>query len=104
MIRIELLLETLVRVAGSELILFANAAPALRMDGHVRALEAKPFSAAEVLALASSITPDSLKDWQHGGQAAFDFVYQDEIRFRVSLFFADGEPAMILRRIGAHAN
>ena len=99
-VHIDRLLETVIRVGGSDIHLHVGRPPVLRIDGHLRSLETKVLDAEDTVALMKSVTPErNQQELQEEGGTDFGFAFGDKGRFRVSVFRQKGNISMVLRLI-----
>lgn len=99
-VHIDRLLDTCIRVDASDIHLHVGRPPVLRMDGRLRSLETKVLEPDDTTALMKSVTPErNQQELQEEGGTDFGFAFGDKGRFRVSVFRAKGNIAMVLRLI-----
>jgi twitching motility protein PilT len=99
-VHIDRLLETVIRVAGSDIHLHVGRPPVLRIDGRLRSLETKSLEPDDTMALMKSVTPErNQQELQEEGGTDFGFAFGDKGRFRVSIFRQKGNISMVLRLI-----
>jgi twitching motility protein PilT len=99
-VHIDRLLETVIRVGGSDIHLHVGRAPVLRIDGGLRALETKSLEPDDTVALMKSVTPErNQQELQEEGGTDYGFAFGDKGRFRVSVFRQKGNISMVLRLI-----
>jgi len=99
-VHIDRLLETCIRVGGSDIHLHCGRPPVLRVDGKLRSLETKVLEPDDTMALMKSVTPErNQQEFQEEGGTDFGFAFGDKGRFRVSVFRAKGNVSMVLRLI-----
>jgi twitching motility protein PilT len=99
-VHIDRLLETVIRVGGSDIHLHVGRAPVLRVDGALRALETKSLEPDDTVALMKSVTPErNQQELQEEGGTDYGFAFGDKGRFRVSVFRQKGNISMVLRLI-----
>lgn len=97
------LLDEVVRRAGSDLFLIPNAAPALKVNGHMLRLGEKALTGANTQAIAQSImTPLQLSHFLQTKESNFAIAPPTGQRFRVNAFMRLGEMAMVLRVVALH--
>jgi twitching motility protein PilT len=94
------LLETVIRVSGSDIHLHVGRPPVLRIDGRLRTLETKSLEPDDTVALMKSVTPErNQQELQEEGGTDYGFAFGDKGRFRVSVFRQKGNISMVLRLI-----
>jgi twitching motility protein PilT len=94
------LLETVIRVNGSDIHLHVGRPPVLRVDGRLRFLETKSLEPDDTVALMKSVTPErNQQELQEEGGTDYGFAFGDKGRFRVSVFRQKGNVSMVLRLI-----
>jgi len=94
------LLETVIRVNGSDIHLHVGRPPVIRIDGRLRSLETKSLEPEDTVALMKSVTPErNQQELQEEGGTDFGFAFGDKGRFRVSVFRQKGNISMVLRLI-----
>ncbi len=99
-VHIDRLLETVIRVGGSDIHLHVGRAPVLRIDGSLRPLETKSLEPDDTVALMKSVTPErNQQELQEEGGTDYGFAFGDKGRFRVSVFRQKGNVSMVLRLI-----
>jgi twitching motility protein PilT len=99
-VHIDRLLETVIRVGGSDIHLHVGRAPVLRIHGRLRSLETKTLEPDDTVALMKSVTPErNQQELQEEGGTDFGFAFGDKGRFRVSVFRQKGNISMVLRLI-----
>ncbi|MDX2197598.1 MAG: type IV pilus twitching motility protein PilT [Phycisphaerae bacterium] len=99
-VHIDRLLETCIRVGGSDIHLHVGRAPVIRMHGHLRSLETKTLEPDDTVALMKSITPErNQQEFQEEGGTDFGFAFGDKARFRVAVFRQKGNVSLVLRQI-----
>jgi twitching motility protein PilT len=99
-IHIDRLLETVIRVGGSDIHVHVGRPPVLRVDGRLRTLETKVLEPDDTVALMKSVTPErNQQELQEEGGTDFGFAFGDKGRFRVSVFRQKGNVSMVLRLI-----
>ncbi len=99
-VHIDRLLETVIRVGGSDIHLHVGRAPVLRIDGALRPLETKSLEPDDTVALMKSVTPErNQQELQEEGGTDYGFAFGDKGRFRVSVFRQKGNISMVLRLI-----
>jgi len=99
-VHIDRLLETVIRVNGSDIHLHVGRPPVLRIDGRLRSLETKVLDPDDTVALMKSITPErNQQELQEEGGTDFGFAFGDKGRFRVSVFRQRGNLSVVLRLI-----
>ncbi|MFP6613878.1 MAG: type IV pilus twitching motility protein PilT [Pirellulales bacterium] len=99
-ILIEKLLAACVKQDASDIHLTVGQPPVFRIDGSLRKLETKVLDSEDTVALMKSITPDRWQnELQEVGGADFGFSFGEDTRFRVSIFKARGNVAIVLRQI-----
>ena len=99
-VHIDRLLETCIRVGGSDIHLHVGRAPVIRMHGHLRSLETKTLEPDDTMALMKSITPErNQQEFQEEGGTDFGFAFGDKARWRVAVFRQKGNVSMVLRQI-----
>ncbi|MBU0640254.1 MAG: type IV pilus twitching motility protein PilT [Planctomycetes bacterium] len=99
-VHIDRLLETVIRVGGSDIHLHVGRAPVLRIHGRLRSLDTKTLEPDDTVALMKSVTPErNQQELQEEGGTDFGFAFGDQGRFRVSVFRQRGNISMVLRLI-----
>ncbi len=99
-ILIDKLLHACIKQGASDIHLTVGQPPVFRMDGRMRRLETKTLDSEDTVALMKSITPERCqKELAEAGGADFGFAFNDQARFRVSVFKQRGNIAMVLRQI-----
>ncbi|MCG3126957.1 MAG: Twitching mobility protein [Phycisphaerae bacterium] len=99
-VHIDRLLETCIRVGGSDIHIHVGRPPVLRVGGRLRSLETKVLEPDDTTALMKSITPErNQQEFQEEGGTDFGFAFGDAGRFRVSVFRQKGSVSMVLRLI-----
>jgi len=99
-VHIDRLLETVIRVGGSDIHLHVGRPPVLRIDGRLRTLETKSLEPDDTVALMKSVTPErNQQELQEEGGTDYGFAFGDKGRFRVSVFRQKGNISMVLRLI-----
>jgi twitching motility protein PilT len=99
-VHIDRLLETVIRVGGSDIHLHVGRPPVLRIDGSLRPLETKSLEPDDTVALMKSVTPErNQQELQEEGGTDYGFAFGDKGRFRVSVFRQKGNISMVLRLI-----
>ncbi len=99
-VHIDRLLETVIRVGGSDIHLHVGRPPVLRIDGRLRSLETKSLEPDDTQALMKSVTPErNQQELQEEGGTDYGFAFGDKGRFRVSVFRQKGNVSMVLRLI-----
>ena len=101
-VHIDRLLETCVHLSASDLHLHVGRAPAVRVDGDLRSLEAKALEADDTATLMRAVTPKrNQQELQEQGLTRFAFSFGEKGRFRVSAFRQQGRVSLVLRLIPA---
>jgi twitching motility protein PilT len=99
-IHIDRLLETCVRVGGSDIHLHVGRAPVIRVHGHLRSLETKTLEPDDTISLMKQITPErNQQEFQEEGGTDFGFAFGDKARWRVAVFRQKGNVSLVLRQI-----
>jgi len=99
-IEISRLLDVVIREKGSDLHLAVARPPTVRIHGTLRPLQAKVLEPDDTVRLMRSITAERhQQELQEQGGSDFGFTYNDQARFRVSLFKQKGHVGMVLRLI-----
>jgi len=99
-VHIDRLLETVIRVNGSDIHLHVGRPPVIRIDGRLRSLETKSLEPEDTVALMKSVTPErNQQELQEEGGTDFGFAFGDKGRFRVAVFRQKGNISMVLRLI-----
>lgn len=99
-VHIDRLLETVIRVGGSDIHIHCGRPPVLRVHGRLRSLETKVLEPDDTVALMKSVTPErNQQELQEEGGTDFGFAFGDAGRFRVSVFRQKGNISMVLRLI-----
>ncbi|MCL5094126.1 MAG: type IV pilus twitching motility protein PilT [Patescibacteria group bacterium] len=99
--KIEDLLEEVVKNNSSDLHLTVGAAPMLRIDGALKPVpDMSPLNADDVEALTFSVLDDAQKDiLLKDKEVDFSFAYGDVCRFRANAYHQKGNTALALRMI-----
>lgn len=100
-VKIEDLLEEVVKKDASDLHLTVGVPPMIRIDGALRPVEGlKPLKAADVEKLTYSILDDVQKDiLEKDKEVDFSFAFGDVARFRANAYHQKGNIALALRLI-----
>jgi twitching motility protein PilT len=99
-LRIEPLLDALFDQGASDLILSADAPPALRIDGHLVAATSRPLSSEQTRQLADQLlSDDHRRTLERQGAVDFSFQWTDRGRIRGNAFRQRGTVAVALRAI-----
>lgn len=99
-VQIDRLLDTAVKQGASDLHLTVGKPPVLRLRGHLFELKTKTLEPEDTLSLMKSITPERCQvELQDHGGSDFSYAHGDHCRFRVSVFKAKGNVAIVLRLI-----
>jgi twitching motility protein PilT len=99
-VRLDRWLEELVRKAGSDLLLVAGAAPALRIDGRVTPLSAPPLSGEEIEeAVLPALAQHARAQYRERGIADGSHRVRGVGRFRVNLHRERGRAAATVRAL-----
>ncbi|MEM7481378.1 MAG: type IV pilus twitching motility protein PilT [Acidobacteriota bacterium] len=94
------LLKAMVEQGGSDLHVTTNAAPQIRIDGVLKALNAPPMSPTETKQMAYSILTDNQKHrLEEDLEIDFSFGIKGLARFRANVFHQRGAIAAAFRRI-----
>jgi len=97
---IDELLERVVRDKASDGFISAGAAPSIKVDGQLRAINDNILSAEEAKALVLSVMrEDQQQEFQENHECNFAITRGDLGRFRVSAFVQRENCGMVLRRI-----
>ncbi|MEO0482193.1 MAG: type IV pilus twitching motility protein PilT [Planctomycetota bacterium] len=98
--QIDRLLDTVVKLGGSDLHLTVGRQPTIRLHGGLRNLQTKVIESDDMVSLMKSITPErNQQELQEEGGTDFGFAYGEAARFRVSVFRQRGDLAIVLRQI-----
>lgn len=99
-IQIDRLLDTAIKQGASDIHLTVGKVPTLRMRGHLKELKTKVLEPSDTVALMKAIASEHAQTevQEHGG-TDFGFAYGTRARFRVSVFKAKGNIALVLRQI-----
>ncbi|MEM1446402.1 MAG: type IV pilus twitching motility protein PilT [Planctomycetota bacterium] len=104
--RIDRLLDTVIKQEASDLHLTVGKPPTVRMSGRLIELKTKSLEPEDTVALMKAISPErSQNELQEEGGSDFGFAYgpqddpENSARFRVSIFRQKGNVALVLRRI-----
>ncbi|MEL7472565.1 MAG: type IV pilus twitching motility protein PilT [Planctomycetota bacterium] len=98
--QIDRLLDTVVKLGGSDLHLTVGRQPTIRLHGSLRNLQTKVLESDDMVSLMKSITPErNQQELQEEGGTDFGFAYGEAARFRVSVFRQRGDLAIVLRQI-----
>jgi twitching motility protein PilT len=99
-VRLDRWLEELVQRAGSDLLLVAGAAPALRIDGRVKPLPAAPLSGDEIEdAVLPALAHHARAQYREHGIADASHRVQGLGRFRINLHRERGRAAATVRAL-----
>lgn len=99
-ILIDKLLHAVIKRGASDLHITTGQPPVLRIDGHMRRIDAKSLEPQDTMGLMKSIAPDRCQqELQEAGSTDFSFAFGDLARFRVAIFKQRGSVAMVLRQI-----
>lgn len=99
-ILIDKLLHAVIKRGASDLHITTGQPPVLRIDGHLRRIDAKVLEPEDTMGLMKSISPDRCQqELQEVGSTDFSFAFGDLARFRVAIFKQRGSVAMVLRQI-----
>jgi twitching motility protein PilT len=94
------LLQTLVRLEGSDLHLTTNTPPQVRVHGHLTRLEGTSLTPSEIKQLAYSVLTDAQKKrFEESLELDFSFGIKGLARFRVNMFNQRGAVAAVYRLI-----
>ncbi len=94
------LLSTMVSKGASDLLCTVGLPPTLRLHGRLRSLNLPKLTPDDTVGLMKSITPDrKQQELDRGGTADFGFAFEDQARFRVSVFKQKGFVGVVLRLI-----
>ena len=94
------LLSTVVSKGGSDLICTVGLPPTLRLHGRLRPLSLPKLTPDDTMSLMKSITPErKQQELDRVGTADFGFAFEDQARFRVSVFKQKGNVGLVLRLI-----
>ncbi len=97
------LFDEVVRRAGSDLFLIANAPPAVKVNGQMVRLGGKAISGNKTLAIAHAImTPQQLSHFHQSKESNFAIAPPSRPRFRVNAFMQLGEIGMVFRVVAQH--
>ncbi|MEM1099618.1 MAG: hypothetical protein AAGH92_12620, partial [Planctomycetota bacterium] len=104
--RIDRLLDTVIKQEASDLHLTVGKPPTVRMSGRLIELKTKSLEPEDTVGLMKAISPErSQNELQEEGGSDFGFAYgpqddpENSARFRVSIFRQKGNVALVLRRI-----
>jgi twitching motility protein PilT len=101
-LRLETLLEEVVKARGSDLLLVADGPPAMRVDGNVVRLRAAMLTGYDVEEVIVPLLPAHAKQQYQGGNAADASLRIEGLgRFRVNLHKERGRPAAAVRVLPA---
>jgi len=99
-VRLDRWLEELVQRAGSDLLLVAGAAPAVRIDGSLTALSGPPLSGEEIEdAVLPALAPHARAMYRNAGIADASHRVRGVGRFRISLHRERGRAAATVRAL-----
>lgn len=94
------LMQLCVDEGASDLHIRVNAAPNLRIHGSLTPIEGDPLTPDDTLALAKQISrDDQLAEVETRGGSDFAYAFEDQARFRVSIFKERGQIGLVLRQI-----
>lgn len=97
------LLDEVVRRAGSDLFLIANAPPAIKVNGQMVRLDGKAIGGGDTLAIAQAImAPHQLSHFLQSKESNFAIAPPSRPRFRVNAFLQLGEIGMVFRVVAQH--
>ena len=104
--RIDRLLDTVIKQEASDLHLTVGKPPTVRLSGRLIELKTKSLESDDTVALMKAISPErSQNELQEEGGSDFGFAYgpqddpENSARFRVSIFKQKGNVSLVLRRI-----
>ena len=97
------LLERAVALGASDVHIKANQQPYLRINSILQPVECQTFSAEEVRAITQELVPPHAQESiNHTHEADFSHREPDVGRFRVSVFYGQGDPAIAMRYVKSH--
>ncbi len=102
MFDVDAALRHLVEIGGSDLHLKAGAAPKMRINGELRAIEgSEPLTADDTFRTLKQIVKDPalFDEFERDGEADFSYSLESVSRFRVNAFRQRGTTAIALRAI-----
>ena len=94
------LLDAMIKYNGADLHIRVNRAPCIRVRGELRDLGKTLLLPDDTMSLMKSITSErNQTELGERGGSDFGFAYNDQARFRVSIFKERGNVGMVLRQI-----
>lgn len=100
MAELDKLLYFLSEKKGSDLHIKTDSAPLLRIDGELHKMNAPPFSAAQVEALAREVMPErNAKEWEETNDTDFCYEIKGLARFRTNIYRDLLGPGICMRLI-----
>lgn len=97
---INVLLETMVQLGGSDLHLVVGTPPCIRLHGEITRLDLAALEPDDTEKFMRSITPESKQHHLNElGSADFSISYSSSARFRVNVFRQKGHLSLVLRQI-----
>jgi len=99
-VQIDKILDLVVDKGASDLHVAVGTPPVVRLNGRLRALNTRPMTPEDTMALMKAITSErSQQELAETGGSDFGFSFGDKARFRVSVFKQKGNVGMVLRQI-----
>ncbi len=99
-VEITKLLDVVVKQYASDLHLSVGRPPAIRLHGALRSLGTTPLVPEDTVAMMKSITSERhQQELQEQGGCDYGFAYNEQARFRVSVFKQRGYTGLVLRLI-----
>jgi twitching motility protein PilU len=85
---------------GSDLFITADAPPCIKVNGRIRAVSTEVLLADEVSEIVRSLmTKKQAREFQETLECQFAIALGEDVRFRVSAFYQQGQIGMVCRRI-----
>ncbi len=101
--KIENLLERMVKEGASDGFITADAPPSIKVDGQIYPITERPLTDEEARALVlSTMRPDQQEDFQKHHECNYAMSMESLGRFRASAFVQRGKCGLVVRRIQSH--
>lgn len=85
---------------GSDLFVTADAPPSIKVNGKIRPISTEPLLAEEVAEIVRGVmNKKQLREFDESLECQFAIALGDDVRFRVSAFYQQGQVGMVCRRI-----
>jgi twitching motility protein PilU len=98
--KIENLLERIVKEGASDGFITADAPPSIKVDGQIYPISDRPLTEEEAQALVlSTMRPDQREDFERHHECNYAMSYETLGRFRASAFVQRGKCGLVVRRI-----